>query len=457
VLACRVFTIAKLVGILGADNKYEVGGVAMSSSISALLKKAGFPDFPLDDAGFPEPGSVIRYFREQMRYNDPISGIEKHWTQTDLAKRLGLSEVTVRLMETQNMSLDSISRRRVLADILKIPPLLLGLGSQRDLSEFLNGLASTSHPSTSSLETETIDLYRQASNVYGEMHLTGTAQDSITSIKQWMSRIKNHIDKAKGDQRSELQDILWSFYDLTAKIYSDDLNLWHEALTYLNAEMELATHLKSDQLRAASLYRSGQIRFAQRQYFAARTDLEGAVQYARGDQVDPQLKSAIFASAGLAFSIVDKSEKGKTSAQSLLEEARTLVTSHKKGDGRFVKFDYGKYLLEYADALIALNRPKTALQALDDASEQIDPALRRRRAYITILQAESYMRLKRPQLDTATDLLTDAFGISQSIKSEFIVGHVVRRYNELRKSPYGNSTDVADLGVAIRDWRKLNH
>src|SRR5713226_8072736 len=101
----------------------------MSSAISTLLKLAGYPDFPLDDEEFPDPGTVIRYFREKMQYTDPIEGKRKHWTQADLAKRLGVSEVTVRLMETQNVGLDSMSRRRLVADILKIPPVLLGLGS----------------------------------------------------------------------------------------------------------------------------------------------------------------------------------------------------------------------------------------------------------------------------------------------------------------------------------------
>jgi hypothetical protein len=432
----------------------------MSSAISALLKHAGYPDFPLDDEGFPVPGAVIRHFREKMYYTDPIDGKQKRWTQTDLAKRLGVSEVTVRLMETQNVGLDSISRRRVVTDILKIPPALLGLSSLSSLSAFLTSSTASSSDSTPEpfVGQETISLYKHATTVYGEKHLTGTAQDSVADIKQWINRVKNDIGRSKGNQKIELQDILWSFYDLAAKIYSDDLNQWDTALKYLNSEMEVADLLQSDQLRAASLYRSGQIHFAQRHYFAAKTDLEGAIKYAQGDPIDSQLKSAIFASAALSFAIVNKDEKTKTYVQSLLHQARTTITAHpNSSDGRFAKFDNGKYLLEYADVLIALNKPKTALDILDDASEQIDPSLRRRHAYISVLQAESFMRLKRPQLDTATDLLTSAFTLSTAIKSEFIISHVIRLYNELLQGPYGNSTELADLGIALREWRKTKH
>jgi hypothetical protein len=152
---------------------------------------------------------------------------------------------------------------------------------------------------------------------------------------------------------------------------------------------------------------------------------------------------------------VDKDEKTRTYVQSLLDQAQAIVLTNKgNGDGRFVKFDYGKYLLEYADVLIALKRPGKALEVLNDASEEIDTSLRRRHAYINILQAEALMRSKRPQLDTATDLLTGAFTVSASIKSEFTIGHVIRRYNELRKGSYGNSTDVVDLGLSLKEWRK---
>src|SRR5262245_41462839 len=116
-----------------------------------LLFKAGLQDWPLDQDGFPLPGVVIRHFRERMKYYDPGEKKEKTWTQVDLARRLKVSEVTVRLMETQNQGLDSMKRRRLLASILNIPPVLLGLGSLQELNGYLQyypegELASVSAP-----------------------------------------------------------------------------------------------------------------------------------------------------------------------------------------------------------------------------------------------------------------------------------------------------------------------
>jgi hypothetical protein len=85
-----------------------------------LLKQAGFPDFPLDDESFPDPRVVVRYFREKMVYIDPDDGKQKSWTQADLARRLGVSEVTVRIMENNGAGLDSIAKRRLLASVLTL-------------------------------------------------------------------------------------------------------------------------------------------------------------------------------------------------------------------------------------------------------------------------------------------------------------------------------------------------
>jgi transcriptional regulator with XRE-family HTH domain len=55
-----------------------------------------------------------------MVYIDPDDGKQKSWTQADLARRLGVSEVTVRIMENNGAGLDSIAKRRLLASVLTL-------------------------------------------------------------------------------------------------------------------------------------------------------------------------------------------------------------------------------------------------------------------------------------------------------------------------------------------------
>lgn len=68
-----------------------------AAKIEELLVQAGLPLFELGGDGYPLPGKVIKYYREQMIYIGR-DGREKHWTQADLAKLLGLKETMVPLL-----------------------------------------------------------------------------------------------------------------------------------------------------------------------------------------------------------------------------------------------------------------------------------------------------------------------------------------------------------------------
>jgi transcriptional regulator with XRE-family HTH domain len=435
--------------------------VPSQETVYNLLAKAGFPDFPLDKRGFPSPGVVVRHFRERMTYVDPGDQKEKNWTQMDLAKRLGVSEVTIRLMEKQNKGLDSMERRRLLADILHIPPALLGLGSLFDLMEFLShhqgatkALVSAPTPvKGNSVDNKTIQLYQDAFLVYSDMHSTSTAQDALFEIEQWIERITSDLTIAQLSQRPLLQRTLWDFHSLSAKIYSDDLCNWVKSFDHLNASLQLADVLNNNDLRAASLYRSGQIRFAQRNFTLAKSDLDGAVTYAKNGS--PIIKGAVFAAAGLAHALVNKDIADVTYAQRLLDQAETCAAQANTTDEFIIKFSIGKYLLERSDALIALGRPAKALELLDDAEIGLDPTQRRRIAYLNILRADAYMKLKRPEFDSALLLLEDSFAVSTAIKSEYNIAYIERLYKILGASNYGSSPAVADLGISLREWRSL--
>ncbi|HXR66135.1 MAG TPA: hypothetical protein VN729_09430 [Ktedonobacteraceae bacterium] len=91
---------------------------------------------------------------------------------------------------------------------------------------------------------------------------------------------------------------------------------------------------------------------------------------------------------------------------------------------------------------------------LDDAEEKLQPAQRLKLAFVNIARADAYMKLQRPQHDMALYVLNDAFSASKTIQSDFNIGHVRSLYSKLAKSPYGTSPDVADLGLALRDWYK---
>ena len=263
-----------------------------------LLKKAGLPAFELDAYGFPSPGKVLKYYREQMKYLDPETGKEKHWTQADVAKRLGVTEMMVTFMETKNRGLDSIERRRFVADLLKIPPALLGLTSFSDLLDLLKDQQSSSipHSAKKMLDPETIHLYQEVFAAYGRMFMTGSAQGILPDVEGWIRKIREKVDDVDSRQKPELLSILWDFHALCAKIYGEDMCLWPPAFEHINAAMELATELDNSDLQASTLYRSSAAHLGQKNLLA-QSDIDGALIYAK--RARPYIRGAILLDAAL--------------------------------------------------------------------------------------------------------------------------------------------------------------
>jgi len=85
-------------------------------------------DFDAGPDGFPDPGQIVRHFRQiKCKANG------KTWTQRDLAQVLGIRELAAREMELRNTGLYDITRLRFLVLVLDIPLVLFGLAIVPDL------------------------------------------------------------------------------------------------------------------------------------------------------------------------------------------------------------------------------------------------------------------------------------------------------------------------------------
>jgi hypothetical protein len=219
----------------------------------------------------------------------------------------------------------------------------------------------------------------------------------------------------------------------------------------LDVALELSSQQKNDALRAAILYRIGHIRLDQRQFTLARSALDGALDLK--SSLTSSLKGAIFQTSGLAYALTANDQKDKMKALNLLDQSGE-ITKENLQDDHFVRFNYGRYCLERADALIALKSPSAALRQLSEAEENLAPDQKRRMGYINILRAEAYMNLEKPKLDAATFSLWDAFNISTTIKSDYNIGYISRLHKSLAQSSFGNSIDVVELGVQLKNWSK---
>jgi len=420
-------------------------------ALQRLLQEAGLPDsFPLDSYGYPVPGLLVRHFREHLIYTDPADGKLKHWTQAVLAKRLGVSEVTVRLMETKNKGLDSIERRRVLVELLKIPPALLGLASLVDLVEKVapsQERRKTGLLLLSSAYTQHMELYQDAFTVYSGLYSQGPAHASAPVLEKWIVQINQDVDNAPSSQKPMLLRLLWEFHALASRVYCDMGRFTH-AFHHVNAALQVANVLKNADLQAASLYRSSAVHFVQKNVTLAKVDLEGALLYAKS--ASAHIRGTILVDAGLAHSLVHSDLASATYAQKLFDEAEKYAGAWI--DDGVMNFGAGKYLLRRARALIALERPGKALEYLDEADAHFSPSQRSKTSFVNIARAEASMNLKRPEFEDALYFLVDAFDTSKEIHSDFNIDYINRLYQVLSTSSFATTPQVADLGLALQAW-----
>lgn len=96
--------------------------------------------------------------------------------------RLHSLRVTLELMETKHKGLDSIERRRTLSTILKIPPVLLGLGSLDQIVEVMTGQGNPQKPDEikrTNITKLDIEKYQKAFSIYNALFVVRAGSLSL--------------------------------------------------------------------------------------------------------------------------------------------------------------------------------------------------------------------------------------------------------------------------------------
>jgi transcriptional regulator with XRE-family HTH domain len=425
--------------------------------ILKALSEAGLPQFKLDRYGFPLSGQVIKYYREQMKYIDPETGKEKHWTQADLARRLGVTELMVRLMETKDKGLDSVERRRVLAALLKIPPALLGLSSLGELIESITAPHSSSgrHGNTNrrTHDGDSILLYKNALTAYNNLHIRGASSGIVRDIETCIGQLRQSIkmSASKREQR-ELLYLLWEFYRLVNDIYMYDMFHWDLFYEHINESLEIAKELNDTNLSLLTLHQSCGSRILQHNGNLAKVEIEAALP--RIKNASSIIQSVVYAQAAKAYSLGTPDLGERITAQRYLEKSQYVAT-HLSPDDRYIpeRVNAAKYLFTQLDALISVGNIAPALSLLDDIEENTEPGNTRNMALLQLKRASCYASLKHPEYKQALELLGDAFRVYKDIGSKYNIKEIEKVYKTIATGPYGNSPDVVDLGIEIKELR----
>ena len=328
--------------------------------------------FDADEDGYPNAGQVIKHYR-----------MLKGWSPAQLGESLEKSARWVQAMEHDNTVPEAISRRRALAAILGIPPLLLGL-APIDLS-------TTTTPAVSAtagkIDAAQIAQYQTLLRLYWDLDYASTAQESLEDVQRWIRHLRTLAPEA-GGHRTQIVELLCRYHQLACWIARDQRD-YRIALQHANQAVKLAQSLQSPELLAATLFRRGRTRLEQGDYAGAQTDLDAAVPYAHRSR--PQLRALVLLAAGHTRAYTAQSPLEISEAFSSIDQAAKIVRrGGLEDDESFVKLSTGRYHLDRADALIVVGQSQSGLDELESATRGIGTEQTRRHAYADVLRAKAY-------------------------------------------------------------------
>ncbi len=403
----------------------------------------GYPEFEAGEDGFPRPGQVTKHYRYLKKRGDG-----QPWTQRDLAYVLGISENEVRNMENRDRGF-SLERRRFLAHLLNIPPILLGVVTLEQIEQMLaQQQAALPTRAIASTKRVLVDLEqcRQALTGYWEANHAHTAQDAIPDIHSWIALINKELSfMSAGQQKAERYELLTDFYQLLGLMLRDRQS-FQEAMPYLDEAVEMAKLIGDKELLALTLDRRGSVWLDQGMALndsqalqAAARDYQEAL--ALEKHLSPSIFGALLLRGGHALARIAQSEKERTKALTLMDQAGRIIRNGDIDNPHGLRLDITRYHIDKGAALIVLGHPKDAISELSLVAD--DPTIKRRSAYRDILLAQAYA--SKGDYAYAAALAAPALQTVKEINSQVNITRVAALYARLKNSPFKNDPEVERL------------
>lgn len=373
--------------------------------------KDQYGPFTAQKDGWPNAGEVIRHYRKNRKMS-----------AKELARRYGESigePVTSRWilkMEQQNKIPTDITRRRALATILTIPPILLGLASLDQLVRIpTHSLEAHSAPMT--VKTATlVDITKFEQQIRAYWLLSYAGEESLENIVADINNLEQFERQSNGQLQRRVRLVLNGYYQLASDITRHQGN-FTVAWTYANQAVRVTKLIGLNDFLAAALYRRGYVNLEwgiwgncvklgsmnaepdRAKIEAALSDFEESLLHAR-----PQLKGAIWLELSRAEGILQNPSltlRLSSQAESMIGVSGAIADPLEQilVEGALNSLSQGMYLLGRAASFIVIGRTTSAIEVLDDLDELrngqgIARNQTRRLAYADTLRAEASLGTK---------------------------------------------------------------
>jgi hypothetical protein len=366
-------------------------------------------------------------------------------------------------MERTNTVPTDITRRRVIADLLGIPYVLLGLSEAlvkaplvTDMPEPEKVAETPRVPKRETLIAAILTEHEQVLTSYVRGYYHRHGQAALSEVTRVTQEISLWLPRAQEHTRQRGITLISRYHQFGTNIAREQQQ-YDLAITHANKAMEhaeAAHTIKPDSdLMALASYRRGAASFEQEltrsnqstDYRDAVSFIDIAFSYAQS--AIPLMNDLISLEWGLIHAYVATSEKEKTLVRERLIDAYSSASEYKEeNDVYSLKYNPSWYHLTYAEALIALGDYTEAIGALDDAEELTPLNLPRRFAYIDALRAMAHLGLG--EFEEAVRYAKDALIESKAVKSEFNIARIAKIYRQLRER-YKHSGELTELGKEL--------
>lgn len=417
-----------------------------------------------------DPGQTVKQYRKMKPKKHPLR------SQKGLARALSITDKAVRDMEKKNIGLDSITRRRVLALLLDIPPATLGIITLEEI--LLKQKATTAIPLAGAKREKeaTFDLafYKDRLKTFWNRNHANTAQDRMTQLAVDIADLTAALPYTGGDNEKDMRTILCCYLQLYAHILRDQ-GRYDAAIAKLEKAAILAERAENPPLLAVTLLRIGSVLRDRGDVIEAQAKIETARGNSTGANQKRRQANADYMAAIDCYTRIRHLERipkalhgvvlfDEGYAQAHLaydnKDARRSALAHLKNGGKIIAEARGILEGEFsiritertyhntkAAAFLAAGWPHEALQELTDLMDlPLEGDMTRQNAYTDYLWSQAYADLRL--IDAAATPAQEAFVIMKQIKSHIHMMRIAGLQGQLSQLD-SKHIEVIRLGVMV--------
>lgn len=442
-----------------------------------------FGPFVSQEDGWPNAGQVMRYFREKSGLTAKTFG--RLYGKKIREDGKPICERWILEMELENKVPTDITRRRVIAQLLQIPPALFGLASLEEIISPSKNSFPLSTYSVNTLKKSSTDISKYEKNVRTALHLhrTSNAQNVLQDITDERRELEVLEGQAQGDLLYRIRELLVSYDLLAAKVVRDQRQYTH-AYAYATHAVQTAGKMKDDELIATAKYTRGCIQSQWSQFSVVKQgrlqldknnlqcaiqDFEDVLNCVSSQKISlhPQLQGFTLLQLSRALGLLSESKYDQRSTRALLltEQAAEMVGREEIDDlctrmivtGTLSGLHLGGYYLTRADIFNAIGSPHQAIHELNHLHRLLERTYgqdeTRNQAWSTIVLSKALLGLH--EYSEATKKAKKALISCHAIHSTQNVTIISDIHSILTSSSYRFSGDVKELGDMLEEWYGL--